>query len=636
MKFRFLFAACAVLVLAASAAAQQQQRAPRPFRADPLTVSADIMEASRLMAVNPDAAIALLHQLNARYPGRDDILSRLGYGMQVVGKADSAVFYYKAALQSNPMNLDAGKSLGSIYFTDGREREAMQLFNRILEANNYNIGAYKIVAGALRDLGRTDEAIDILEQGRKRNPKNQALTLEIATLYKQAGDNKKALDQYLDFVVAEPRSYRLVRARMIEVLRDADTGQDALVAYLNTRANKSGNDGFAAMDVLAAFYLESGLLENALDMALRADADKSSDGTTLLALAEDAMNRTATQPRPQRARYLDLGLRASEAYVHGHEKAPDIDRAKWILADIYTQYGSGMNPAVPATERAAYLERAVKEYEDISRRFPGSELAEQAYIERGDVLLKKLKRPDEALNAYKSGSVNARRLGGTFAARIAEVYIGDDRTADADNYLRALTRAGNPDLAQAGLYYTGVNLAVKKEYSLARDTLTALAELAPSSAYSNDAIETAWVIEEANMYKSQSLDDWFAARKADMVGDTTTMLVRYQSIGGRGLDDPVRPRALHEMGLLLFDRGSNDAAIAAFRRFLDDYPDNEMSPVVLRAIGRVYEVGLGQYERALHEYEQVLMSYPEYALLDDIRRDITRVRAMQQGATYAP
>jgi tetratricopeptide (TPR) repeat protein len=635
VKFRFLSAALVACAVAASAMAQQPAQ-PRPFRADPLTVSADIMEAARLMAVNPDAAIAMLHQLNARYPGRDDILSRLGYGMQVVGKADSAVFYYKAALQSNPMNLDAGKSLGSIYFADGREREAMQVFNRILEANNYNIGAYKIVSGALRDLGKTDEAIDILEQGRKRNPRNQALTLEIAMLYKQAGENKKALEQYLGFVVADPRSYRLVRARMIEVLRDADTGQDELVAYLNSRANRGGNDGFASMDVLAAFYLEQGLLENSLDMALRADADKSSDGATLIALAEDVMSRAATQPRTQRGRYLDLGLRASEAYVRGHEKAPDIDRAKWILADIYTQYGSGMNPAVPATERAAYLERAVKEYDDISRRFPGSELAEQAYIERGDVLLKKLKRPDDALNAYKSGSVNARRLGGTFAARIAEVYIGAGRTADADNYLKALTRAGNPDLAQAGLFYTGVNLAMKKEYTLAKDTLTALAEAAPSSAYTNDAIETSWVIEEAGMFKSQSLDDWFAARKAEMVGDTATMLVRYQSIGSRGVGDPVRPRAMHQLGLVLFDQGSYDASIAAFRRFLGDYPANELSPVVQRAIGSVYEVGLGQYERALHEYEQVLMSYPEYAMLDDIRRDIKRVREEQEGATYAP
>jgi hypothetical protein len=57
---------------------------------------------------------------------------------------------------------------------------------------------------------------------------------------------------------------------------------------------------------------------------------------------------------------------------------------------------------------------------------------------------------------------------------------------------------------------------------------------------------------------------------------------------------------------------------------------------VLRDVGAVYEKGLGQYDRALHEYEQVLMSYPEYAMLDDVRRDITRVRKLKEGETYAP
>jgi len=637
MKYRLAgFAALAALLSVAAVAQGQAQREPRPLRADPLTVSADIMEASRLMAVNPDAAIALLHQLNARFPGRDDILSRLGYGMQVVGKEDSATFYYKAALQANPMNLEAGKSLGSIYFSKGRERDAMQLFDNILAANNYSIGAYKVVSNTLRDLGRTDEAISILEQGRKRNPRNQALSLEIATLYKQAGEGRKALDQYLQFVSADPRSYRVVRARMLEVLRDAGNKQDELVSYLTDRTNRGGPEGFAAMDVLAAHYLERGLLENSLNMALRADANDASDGATLLALAQDVMTRADEQPRAGRGRYLDLGLRASQAYVENHPKAADIDRAKWLLADIYVQYGSGLNPAVPVEERAGYLDRAVNEYTDIAKRFPGSELAEKSYIARGDVLLFKLKRPDDALNAYKSGSVNARRQAGAFAARIAEVYIGTDAGDQTDAYLGALSRAGNPELAQAGQFYTGLALAVKKEYPLARDTLTSLAEAAPSSPYTNDAIETAWVIEEATMFQSQSLDDWFAARKAEMVGDTTAMLTHYRSIGARGVDDPVRPRALHAMGLVLFDQGSYDASISALRRYLEDYPDDEDSPVVLRDIGRVYEAGLGQYDHALHEYEQVLMSYPNYAMLDDIRRDIKRVRGAQQGATYAP
>ncbi|HEX5130865.1 MAG TPA: tetratricopeptide repeat protein [Candidatus Krumholzibacteria bacterium] len=630
------FLAVVAIAAIATGAAHAQERTRRPFASDPLTVSADVLEATRLLSTNPEAGLAMLRQINARYPGRDDILSRLGYGMQVVGKADSAVYYYRAALQANPLNLDAGRSLGSIYFGDGREKEAMQVFNAMLDANNHSVSAYKIVAGALRDLGRVDEAIDVLERGRKRNQKNQTLTLEIAALYKQAGENQKALNEYLEFTKQDPRSYRLVRTKMIEVLREAGSEEQPLVAYLEGRADRGGNDGFAAMDVLAAYYLEHGLLENSLNMALRADADASSDGTTLLALSQDAVARAASEPRARRGRYLDMGLRAAEAYVRGHAKSPAIDRAKFLLADIYVQYGSGMNPEIPAVERIAYLERAAGEYDDICRRYPGSELAEQAYIARGDVLLRKLKQPDEALNAYKSGSVNARRQGATFASRIAEVYIGTGRTADTENYLRALSRANNPELAQAGQYYTGLWLATNGKYDVAKDTLTALAEAAPSSPYANNAIATSWVIEEGTMAQSQSLSDYFTAMKAEMTGDTTAMLSRFQSIGSRAIDDPVRPRALHEMGLVLADQGSYDAAVATLRRFLSDYPEDDDCPVVVRAIGNVYETGLGQYDRAQHEYEQILMSYPQYAMLDDVRRDIARVRKMQEGNSYAP
>jgi hypothetical protein len=44
-------------------------------------------------------------------------------------------------------------------------------------------------------------------------------------------------------------------------------------------------------------------------------------------------------------------------------------------------------------------------------------------------------------------------------------------------------------------------------------------------------------------------------------------------------------------------------------------------------------VGLGQYAEALKEYEHVLVTYPDYAMLDDIRHDVERVRGYQ--GTYA-
>jgi outer membrane protein assembly factor BamD (BamD/ComL family) len=77
------------------------------------------------------------------------------------------------------------------------------------------------------------------------------------------------------------------------------------------------------------------------------------------------------------------------------------------------------------------------------------------------------------------------------------------------------------------------------------------------------------------MLKSQSLDDYVAAAKAGMVGDTVVVLSKLQTIVAREAHDPLRPRALHELGLLYFDQGQFDAALAALQSYLKDYPKND-------------------------------------------------------------
>ena len=638
-----VLATTAAVTMSAVTARAQEPRTRPTFSADPLNVSADIVEAMRLINTNPEAAVLLLHRINFHNPNRDDVLSRLAYALQVVEKTDSAAYYYRAALAVNPLNLEAGKALGSILFAQGNETDAMQVFERMLDANKHSLAAYKMVAGALRDLGRPDEAVVVLEKGRQRasgqGPKGRnssAFTLEIAGYYRQMGDERRALDEYFSYAAAEPRNYRFVRDKMIQVLNDSGKNSEALVGYMKSRVDRGGPGAFVAADVLAAYFLNKGLLENSLEMALRADADKLADGSSLLSIGEEATTLAQTRPRVERGRYYDLSLRALEAYTSQHPKSPAMDRARYLLAGVYAAYGSGVNGTVSPADRTGYLERSVTEYAAVSRQYPGSEFAEDATIDRGDVLLRKLKRPKDALDAYKSGSINARRKAPVYAGRIAAVYIGTGQPAEIEHYLQSLSRADYPELAQAGQYYTGVYLLTQRKYEAARDTLSALAEKMPSSTFTNDCIEMAWVIQEALQEKSTSLDDYGAAIKADLVGDTTTVVSTLGSIIARDAGDPVRPRALERLGLVLFEQGNYDASIAALRRFLAEYPLNDECPAVQRAIGRTYEVGLGEYRAALAEYENILLAYPQYAMLDDVRQDVERVRPLSRKTTYAP
>ena len=217
----------------------------------------------------PEAALAVLHKLNARGPHRDDILTRLAYRRR--WKNDSAAYYRQAYRES----AQPGWARGSIYFADGKEQQAMNVFNGLLAANEYSLPAYRMVATAIRDLGRPDEAVVLLEQGRARaqgqdpNGRNVgAFTAEIAGYYKQMGDSRRALDEYLDYAAAEPRNFSF------GVSHDPASRTTSVARHLWATCRRAWSQrrrGFICGRRCAAAYHRNRASSSSLDMAVRAE-----------------------------------------------------------------------------------------------------------------------------------------------------------------------------------------------------------------------------------------------------------------------------------------------------------------------------------------------------------------------------
>jgi tetratricopeptide (TPR) repeat protein len=617
---------------AATAVAQRTRTAPTPQRNDQYEITARMAEAMRYLSSDPARSLAVLRALDTKFPQNDRIAFRMGYAFQVMERTDSAAVYYLRALAINPRSIEAGKALGTMYLGEDRRDDAMAVFDRLLSANQYAVNAYKAVGNSLRDAGRYQEALDVYTEGRGRSKNHFALTMEIAELHRSARQYSEALGEYLYYVDGRPGNYRFTRDRIMEMMHEV--GQDdriALIEYLNDRLDSRTGSRYVTLDILAAMYLKQGMLELALDMAIQADGEKESDGVVLLTLAEQIIVTAGVKPGVERRRYLELGVRALDVFTNNHPRSAGTDRAKYMLATIYVGFGSGAVPGVSASETRAWIEKAVKEYDEISRGYPNSEYAERSNLERGDLLLRSLKQPREALTAYKTGAVNSRRIGDVFAARIADVYLGTGEFSDAEHYFTSLEGSGIYTLQQTAWYYTGVLLAFRGEYEAARDTLAALAEGDPSSQYANNAIEAAWVIEEGLQYGPESLAFFMAARQAKMLGDTATVVAQLGAIAAGPRGDTLRPRAMYELGQTLYAAGSMADALELYSRFLEEYPNSPLRPDVQRSIAGVYEFGYEQYTRALREYEVVLMLYPDYAFLDEVRKDVRRLRFIVEG-----
>ncbi len=614
--------------------ASAQRTRARRSTPDQFLITSGMAEAARYMTSDPERSLQVLRRLDGQFPRNDRIKFRIGLTFQVMGRADSAIVYFDQTLTLNPTSIEAGKTLGTLYFTQEKRDEGMSAFERLLQANKHSMAAYKAVGTALKDLNRYEEALTIYTEGRDRSNQHFDLTIEIAELHRSARQYRDALDEYLRYVDGRPGNYRYTRDRITRMMRDVDeTSRAGLIESLEARIETARGSRFVTLDVLAATYLEQGLLEKSLNMAITADAEKESDGTVLLTLADQVITTATVRSRDERYRYLDLGVRALDAFSKNHSRSPGSDRARYMLATIYVQFGSGQVPgaAVTAADQRGWIDKAITEYAELGRRYPGSEYAEKANLERGDLLLRRLKDPVKALEAFKVGAINSRRYGDVFAARVAEVYLGTGEYGDADHYLNSLKTSGVELLVETGSYYTGVLLVLQNQFEVARDTLAGLAESNPSSGYTNNAIELAWVIEEALMFESSFLPTWVNAMQAQMLGDTAAVLAGLKDIVAGPEYDPLRPRALFWTGQTLHAGGQLDAALQVYNQFLREYPSAPHGPDAQRAIASVYEFGYEQYDKALREYEVVLMMYPDYAFLDEVRKDVRRLRFIVEG-----
>ncbi len=629
----FTVIVCGVVLLLSGMADAQRVRAPRQNR-DQYEITAKMAEAMRYMSSDPTRSLIILQQLDRQFPHNDRINFRIGYAFQVMGQVDSAIVYYDRTLDLNTGSIEAGRALGTLYLTQDRRDDALIVFDRLLKANSYSVNAYKAVGSALHDLNRYEEALDIYTEGRSRSKHHFVLTMDIAELHLSARQYGDALTEYLRYVDERGGNYRFTRDRIMEMMRDiSDSERIGLIETLDNRLASGTGNRYVTLDILAATYLEQGMLEQSLDMAIRADSEKQSDGTVLLALADQVITTAAVRPKEERYRYLDLGVRALDVFAKNHSKSPGTDRAKYMLATIYVQFGSGEVPGAAATsaDLNGWIDRAITEYAELSRAYPSSEYAELANLERGDLLLHRLKQPDKALEAYRVGAINSRRYGDVFASRVAEVYLGTGKYDDAEHYLVSLKSSGIDVLMETGVFYTGVMLAFQGQYEAARDTLSGLAQFNPASTYTNNAIKMAWVIEEALQYDSGSLEAYVSARQSEMLGDTSAVLTKLGSIVAAPEYETLRPRALFWMGQTLYASGDLDGAIKLYNQFLKEYAGDPRGPEVQRAIAAVYEFGYEEYEKALREYEVVLMLYPDYAFLDEVRKDVRRLRYIVDG-----
>ena len=143
----------------------------------------------------------------------------LGRSAYMSGQFAQAINNFQQALNSNPNNADAYYNLASSYYQLGKQtqnsqwvQQAEQLYRQAITINDQHVPAHRSLAALLIETGRERYAFDLVDDWRNRYPNSAEPMIEIARLYQEFGDNRRATDFLSDAVRLDSGNIRALKA----------------------------------------------------------------------------------------------------------------------------------------------------------------------------------------------------------------------------------------------------------------------------------------------------------------------------------------------------------------------------------------------------------------------------------------
>ena len=146
---------------------------------------------------NPERAVTLLREAAKSDPGADS-LTNIGASFLFLRRYGEAEAVLRQALALQPEDPDPALNLADCLTLLGRTTEAHQIYARLAEAtsrqsttSDWHLSSVR--AQALAHLGKTDQALEAIQQALRLSPDNGQLAYEAAVVYTVVGDRGSAL-----------------------------------------------------------------------------------------------------------------------------------------------------------------------------------------------------------------------------------------------------------------------------------------------------------------------------------------------------------------------------------------------------------------------------------------------------------
>ncbi len=556
-------------------------------------------------------AIGIYEQLRAQDTQNIVFFSRLRECYVMAQEYEKARSLIQSWMQTHPYDPILDISLAQIQYKLGRQEEAIEKWNEILNRYPKNASLYQTVANCLITERRFDEAIDVYLMGRRKTGIETLFIFNLAGLYALRTDYGKATHELMSHLKKNPDQKTIIESylngypRSVSAVRQIEPELKSAVTEMP--------ENRALLEVYAGYLLKAGRLEEAFEASLDLDHTFGSPNGEALFRFADAVFQSG---RP------DLAEKAYRRLIERYGKFKKEEDAYFGLARC-------------AESRERYQE-ASDLYARIAVDFRKRPVARQALYRKAWIQMNRLSDPAGAIFTFQE-------LQSEFPGSLEAL---DGRLATGAIYVR------QGDLEKAGSLFDQIVKTKEKEHS--RHWVSALVQLAeiryfeghfdqalallgklvdhtlPPEASSdpalNDGLALQVFIDEHAGRNSEVLALFARSELLYRKQEEIRSLAVLDTLLRSWPEDPIAPYALMKRGNMFMSLGRIQEAAAELDTLVSRFPGSVLADRALENEGQWYELA-GRKKNAIQCYEKLLDRYPQSFFADEARR---RIRILEE------
>ncbi len=570
-----------------------------------------------------EKAKPILEELYKNQPNNYEYFSSLENVYTQLKNYDAAIALIESKIGQNSQDINLYGMLGTEYYLKGNDKKAFEVWDNALKTLPQNEMNYRTIANYAIERRAFDKAIQYLKAGQEISKNPVLFAYDLGNLYSLTMQFKDATEEYCMILSKNQSQLYSIQNRILSYIDKPG----ALQTSIPVVEKYADGDEVNFKLLLARLYIQDKSFDKAYDEYKKISEAQNDQGGQMLSFAGFLYGE----------KNYKLSAKVYDDVIKKYPSSPYISTAKLGYAKTLEATFDEENSAKIPTWKPYYeipklnssdIDKIVSAYLDITKMYPHSEVAREAFLRIGEI---KLFKQDDISGAEKYfNDIIKDSPVSDYAANayhdLALISVMQGNLDQAINYYLKITSYGNfaQDIKNQANYQIARLYFYKGDFEKAKDYLkTILDNLGNSSA--NDALELSLL-----MNTSQSDSSNLAAfAKAELLVDQKKFSDAekiYQLVSADPQKLMLQNLASFREAEMELAMNNADSATAQLLRIADENEKNIYADKALYLVGKIYQYGLGNSTKAVETYENLLAKFPNSLYLDDARAEINKLR----------